>query len=89
VVVFLADERTNDRAARALLNSLGEAGIDVLYLGRQRCASRIAASAAATRADSVEVCMADGFGVVVLRELLRELTRLNRREVSLVVHRAR
>jgi hypothetical protein len=36
----------------------------------------------------VELCLArSGGGVLVLRELLRELTELGRRDVSIVVHR--
>jgi methylmalonyl-CoA mutase cobalamin-binding subunit len=87
VVVLVGDGRASDHGARALARSLGEAGIEILYLGREGSAGRIAASAADAQADAVEVCLAGGGGVLVLRELLRELIRLDRREVAIVVHR--
>jgi transcription antitermination factor NusA-like protein len=49
---------------------------------------RIAAVAATQRADAVELCVGSGGGKVpLLRELLRELIRIGRRDVSIVVHR--
>jgi hypothetical protein len=45
-------------------------------------AYRIAAIVAERRADAVEVCLARG-GVAVLRNLLQELIRLGRRDVSM------
>ena len=82
-----ADHRASDRAARALARSLHEAGIEILYLGREDDPRRIAISAAAARATSVEVCVAGGGSVGLLRGVLRELGRLDRRDVSIVVHR--
>jgi methylmalonyl-CoA mutase cobalamin-binding domain/chain len=87
VVVFVGETRANDRGAQALARSLHEAGVEILYLGRERSARRIATCAADVRADAVEVCVAGGGAVALLRELLRELTRLDRRGVSIVVHR--
>jgi methylmalonyl-CoA mutase cobalamin-binding subunit len=85
--VFAGDGRTSDLGARALARSLGEAGIEILYLGREASARRIAASARDAHADAVAICLAGVGGIVLLRDLLRELRRLDRREVSIVVHR--
>jgi methylmalonyl-CoA mutase cobalamin-binding domain/chain len=87
VVVLAGDARRSDRGALALAKALGEAGIDIVYLGRENSARRIAESVADTPADAVEVCLAGGGGIALLRDLLRELDRLDRREVSIVVHR--
>jgi hypothetical protein len=43
--------------------------------------------AANVGAESIEVCVAGGGAVVLLRDLLRELKRLDRGGVSIVVHR--
>jgi methylmalonyl-CoA mutase cobalamin-binding subunit len=64
-------------------------GIDTVYLGRVGGASEIAGSAIELGADAVEVCVAGGGAVVVLRELLRELRRLGRPDVGIIVHRIR
>ena len=87
VVVLAGDAHVSDRGALALAQALGDAGIDIIYLGRQDSARRIAECVAETPANAVEVCLAGGGGVALLRDLLRELTRLDRREVSIVVHR--
>jgi methylmalonyl-CoA mutase cobalamin-binding domain/chain len=87
VVVLVGNVRTSDRGARALAGTLRQAGFEIVYLGRQRSARRIAAAADEAGADAVEVCLAGGGGLVVLRDLLRELRRLGRREVGIVVHR--
>lgn len=71
----------------ALATALEKAGIEILYLGREANAQRIAVSAVEARADAVEVCLAGAGGVAVLRALLRELRRLDRSDVSIVVHR--
>ena len=88
-MVQVGDARGSDSAARALAGSLGETGVEIVYLGTQGSGRRIAASAAEAGVDAVEVCVAGGGGVAVLRDLLRELTRLGRREISIVVHRLR
>jgi methylmalonyl-CoA mutase cobalamin-binding subunit len=64
-----------------------EAGFEILYLGREGNARRIARCAAHVHADSVEVCVAGGGAAALLRELLRELRRLDRGGISIVVHR--
>ena len=87
VVVFAGNTRGSDRGARGLASSLHEAGVEILYLGREPSARRIATCAAEASADAVEVCVAGGGAVVLLRELLRELKRLDRHGVSIVVHR--
>ena len=88
-VVVVADSReSGDRAARALAESLADLGVEAIFLGREESARRIAAVAAAQRADAVELCVgAAGGKVLLLRELLRELIRIGRRDVSIVVHR--
>jgi methylmalonyl-CoA mutase cobalamin-binding domain/chain len=87
VVVFAGQTRASDRGAQALASSLHEAGVEILYLGREPSARRIATCAADACADAVEVCVAGGGAVLLLRDLLRELKRLDRRGVSIVVHR--
>ena len=87
VVVFAGETRASDRGAQALASSLHQAGVQTLYLGREASARRIAACAAEACADAVEVCVAGGGAVGLLRELLRELKRLDRPGISIVVHR--
>jgi len=62
-------------------------GIDVVYLGREDRAHHIAAVAVEESVDAVELYMGGAGGVRLLRELLRELTQVGRRSVSMVVHR--
>jgi methylmalonyl-CoA mutase cobalamin-binding domain/chain len=87
VVVFVGDMGMSDRGAQAFASSLHDAGVDTLYLGREASAQRIATRVADVRADAVEVCVAGGGAVLLLRDLLRELKRLDRGGVSIVVHR--
>jgi methylmalonyl-CoA mutase cobalamin-binding domain/chain len=87
IVVFVGDDRVGDRGARALEGSLREVGIDSLYLGHQTDAAQIAACAHAAGADTLEICVAGGPAVRLLRELLQELRRLGRPDLSIVVHR--
>jgi methylmalonyl-CoA mutase cobalamin-binding domain/chain len=87
VVVFAGEARASDRGAQALTAALSAAGIEILYLGRQSSAREIATCAAEVHADAIEVCVAGGGGVRLLRELLRELNELDRACVSIVVHR--
>jgi methylmalonyl-CoA mutase cobalamin-binding domain/chain len=88
IVVLAACRQTSDRLAHALSASLEEIGVETIYLGRERSAGTIAAAAADERADAVELCLArKGGGVLLLRELLRELAEIGRRDVSIVVHR--
>jgi methylmalonyl-CoA mutase cobalamin-binding subunit len=87
VVAFVGDGRASDQEARALAASLGEAGIEIRYLGAETSVRRIAASVVEIRADAVEVCLAGRGGLALLRDLLRELRRVDRHEVSLVVRR--
>lgn len=88
VVVLAGGGRTSDGPARGLLESLGKLGVETVYLGREPNARRIATVAVEQRADAVELCLAGAGGVLLLRELLRELIQLGRRDVSIVVHRA-
>ena len=87
LVVLAGDGRTSDMGARALARSLAEAGVEVRYMGREPSARQIAAAVTEERADAVEFCVVGGGGVVLLRELLRELRKTERRRVSIVVHR--
>jgi methylmalonyl-CoA mutase cobalamin-binding subunit len=85
--VLAGTGRTTHRSARALTESLDRLGVETVYLGREGDAARIAAVVVDERADAVEVCLSGGGGVVLLRQLLRELTRAGRRDVSIGVHR--
>ena len=87
VVVFVGETRASDGGARALAGALREGGVEVLYLGREASARRIATCATNAGADAVEVCVAGGGAVRLLRDLLRELRQLDRGGVSIVVHR--
>jgi methylmalonyl-CoA mutase cobalamin-binding subunit len=88
VVVFVGDDRVSDDGAKALAGSLGKCGVVALYVGRINDASRIAAAAQGAGADAVEVCVAGpSAGVHLLCELLRELRRIGRGGVGVVVHR--
>jgi len=87
-VVLAASAQAGEGRARALAESLGELGVETTYLGREKSVQRIAAVVADQHADAVELCLARrGGGVLFLRGLLRELTEIGRREVSIVVHR--
>jgi methylmalonyl-CoA mutase cobalamin-binding domain/chain len=87
VVALAGSVRTGDGAARALATRLDQLGIETTYLGREESARRIAAAVADEGADAVELCLAGTGGVLLLRELLRELSDVGRRDVSIVVHR--
>jgi methylmalonyl-CoA mutase cobalamin-binding subunit len=87
VVVLVGESPASDRGAQAFAKSLNEAGVEILYLGRETSARRIATCAADLCADAVEICVAGRGAVVFLRDLLRELKRLDRRGISIVVHR--
>jgi methylmalonyl-CoA mutase cobalamin-binding subunit len=86
VVVLTGGARAGDPVARALAESLCALGIETTYLGRQESARQIALAVADLHADAVELCLGGG-GVRLLRDLLRELERIGRRDVSIVVHR--
>jgi methylmalonyl-CoA mutase cobalamin-binding domain/chain len=87
VVVLAGGGGMSDGPARGLLASLGELGVETVYLGREANARRIAAVVVEERADVVELCLAGAGGVLLLRELLRELNQIGRRDVSIVVQR--
>jgi methylmalonyl-CoA mutase cobalamin-binding subunit len=88
VVVLAGSARTGERTVRALVDSLGKLGVETRYLGREERVQRIAAVVVEEGADAVEVCLGrSGGGALMLRELLRELTEIGRRDVSIVVHR--
>jgi methylmalonyl-CoA mutase cobalamin-binding domain/chain len=87
VFVVAGEARVGEAGARALARSIADAGVDVLYLGRETNARRIAVSATEARADAVEVCISGAGAISLLRALLGELNRLDRRQVGIVVHR--
>jgi methylmalonyl-CoA mutase cobalamin-binding domain/chain len=87
LVVLAGAGPTSDSGARALAASLADAGVEVSYIGRETSARKIAAAAAELRADAVELCVVGGGNVSLLRELLQELREIDRRGVSIVVHR--
>jgi methylmalonyl-CoA mutase cobalamin-binding subunit len=63
-------------------------GVEARYLGREDSGRRVAAAVVDEQADAVELCLErDGGGVLLLRELLRELVKLGRHDVSIVVHK--
>ena len=87
VIVWAGDACTSDGAVQGVTDSLHDAGVNTLYLGCEASARRIAAAVVEACADAAEVCVAGGGAILLLRDLLRELKRLDRREVSVVVHR--
>jgi methylmalonyl-CoA mutase cobalamin-binding domain/chain len=88
VVVLAGSPNAPEQAAHVLTDLLRTMGIDTCYLGRESSPRRIAAAVVEEQADAVELCLAGGAGVRLLRELLHELTSRDRRDVSIVVHRA-
>lgn len=86
-LVAIAGGESSDQDALALVDALQALGIETMYLGREESASVLAATAVNVQADAVELCLAGGGSVLLLRELLRELVREGRRDVSIVVHR--
>jgi hypothetical protein len=88
VIAFTGLASASDWSARALERSLIELGVETTYLGRESDARLIADAVLREGADCLELCMARGTpGVLLLRELLRRLTELGRRDVSIVLHR--
>jgi methylmalonyl-CoA mutase cobalamin-binding subunit len=86
LVVIAQATPANDRRAQSLVRSLDELGVEAVYLGRLDCARSMAAVAAEREADAIELCVERGC-VRLLRDLLRALIDLGRRDVSVVVHR--
>jgi methylmalonyl-CoA mutase cobalamin-binding subunit len=87
IVALAADASANDGCVRRLLDALDQLGVQTVYLGREKSAQRIVAAVVKERADAVELCLARSGGVPLLRELLRQLIQIGRRDVSIVVHR--
>jgi methylmalonyl-CoA mutase cobalamin-binding domain/chain len=87
VVVAVGKADASETSARALTKSLSQLGIETIYLGREQSADRIATVAAEEEADAVEFCLAGGGAVMLLREILRALIEVGRRDVSIVLHR--
>jgi methylmalonyl-CoA mutase cobalamin-binding subunit len=76
-----------ERRVRALVDSLAEQGIEAICLKEGFSARRIAAAAAEQRADAIELCLTGAGGVLLLRQLLRELDEISQRGISIVVRR--
>jgi len=87
LVAIVGHIRTSDRHARAVADSLAEHGISASFLGRVDCPAQLATTIAHEDAGMVELFLASGRGVAFLRDLLRELGRVGRQDVSIVVHR--
>ena len=85
-MVVAGPARTGEATAQAISDSLAKLGIESVYLGQEEQPHRIASVVAEERADTVELCLAGG-GVPLLRDLLRDLIRIGRRDVTIVVHR--
>jgi hypothetical protein len=63
-------------------------GVETVYLGREANARRIADAVADHTVDAVELIVGRDSGVVpLLRQLLRALIDVGRRDVSIVLHR--
>jgi methylmalonyl-CoA mutase cobalamin-binding domain/chain len=87
LVVLGGDPGTSDLGARALADALEQAGFDIIYIGREPSAERIAGSAADLNADAVEVCLPGSGGARLLRALLQELEAVDCKNTNIVVHR--
>jgi methylmalonyl-CoA mutase cobalamin-binding subunit len=87
IVVLASETRTGEGAAAALVDSLSRFGFDVRYVGREGSPQRLAAEVAATRADAVELCIAQAVPVELIRDLLRELAAVGRSDARIVLHR--
>ncbi len=87
IVVLAGSGRANGRSVEALAESLDQLGVETIHVGREDDASRIATLVARERADTVELCLTGTGGVALLRNLLRALNEIGRREVTIVVHR--
>ena len=87
IVVVAGHGRVNERGALALNAALNGTGFEARYVGEEQSARRIAKMAADENADSIELCLGTQGGVMILRDLLRELDRVSRRHVSVVIHR--
>jgi methylmalonyl-CoA mutase cobalamin-binding subunit len=70
-----------------VVESLTQLGVQTIYLGAEDSAHRIADAVVRHDADSVELCLIGGRGVLLLRELVRELIQVGRRDASIVLHR--
>ena len=89
LVVFAGDLRVGRSQATSLIESLARLGIETAYLGHEHDPGRIAAAALEMQVDAIELCLVgSGRGVPLLRQLLRELIDIGRRDVSIVVHKA-
>jgi methylmalonyl-CoA mutase cobalamin-binding domain/chain len=87
-IVVAPDCAHGERSAASIGAALTELGVEVRYVGRERDPKRIAAFVVDNAADSIEVCLNSTGGGHFLLMLLRELTAVGRRHVSIVVHRA-
>jgi methylmalonyl-CoA mutase cobalamin-binding subunit len=87
LIVVASNLRASESHARTLARSLRQLGVETSYLGGVTDAGRIAATVRDVGADAVEVCLEAPGGARLLRDLLRELTEIGRRDVSIVVHR--
>jgi methylmalonyl-CoA mutase cobalamin-binding domain/chain len=87
LVVLAGGGRMSDGFAESLMASLVELGIETVYHGREQDPACIAAVALEQDVEAVELCLEGGGGIVLLRDLLRELIQLGRRDIRIVAHR--
>jgi methylmalonyl-CoA mutase cobalamin-binding subunit len=87
VVAVMGSARASDSVAQAPAESLPSYGVEAVYLGRLESPRHLATATVKERATTIELCLARSGRVSWLRELLRELARVGRRDVSVVVHR--
>jgi methylmalonyl-CoA mutase cobalamin-binding subunit len=87
IVALAGTVRAGERHGLALASSVAELGAETTYLGQVDDAARIVQIVREQNADAVELYMGPAGGVVLLRDLLRRLTDVGRRDVSIVIHR--
>jgi methylmalonyl-CoA mutase cobalamin-binding subunit len=87
VVVVVGESTTSERPVLALAESLGRAGVETVCVGRENSPRRVASAVVEHSADAVDLCLEASGGVAFIRELIRELARVDRRHVAIVLHR--
>jgi methylmalonyl-CoA mutase cobalamin-binding subunit len=88
MIVRTGEGSEGARSAEQLAIRLSTVGIESIHFDAEQDPLEIAAAAVREQADSIELCLpTDGRAVPLLRDLLRELIALGRRDVSIVMHR--
>lgn len=86
--MLVGDAGAGEDPGRVLARALRELGVETTYIGKENDARRVVSAAVDHRADAIELCVIEGGGVPLLRQLVRELTSVGRRDLSIVVHKA-